>query len=237
MWSVFAQMARTLGKAEKARNANRSPCKTGLGTAGPAHAQGAALEDCLRAVAWARLGSSSACSEQLADVPEDGAPERWLPWVPLAAPGRGLPRMFSRGRFVRPGHLDGVSATGSPRPGARHRDREHFWTHCRWFGSGAPSSLPVAEGRSSEVLLLSRLVIHSVHRRDGADDGLQESRGRSAAASGAVLPEALEGRVWGPAQRPSGLHRCGSGRCLCAGTPPCGMKDAPSETRHESSRH
>lgn len=106
VWSVFSQTARALGKAEKARNANRSPCKTGLGTADPAHAQGVALEDCLRAVAQAGLGSSSASSEQLADVPEDGAPEPWLPCVPLAAPGRGLLRMFSRGRFVQPGHLD-----------------------------------------------------------------------------------------------------------------------------------
>lgn len=42
----------------------------------------------------------------------------------------------------------------------------------------ALSSLPVAQQRSSDVLLLSRLVIYLVHRRNRADDGLQEGTGQ-----------------------------------------------------------
>lgn len=111
-----------------------------------------------------------------------GNVHHWLRWVPPATPGQALPCISTvRDSFPR----------REPEPACQQEGPGHGRQRTRALpdslppvGGGAPSSLPVAERRSSEVLGLGRLVIHGVHRSDRTDDGLQEGRGRSAAGVG-----------------------------------------------------
>lgn len=51
-------------------------------------------------------------------------------------------------------------------------------------GHRGPEGLPVAERGSLDVLLLGCLVVHSIHRGDGTDDGLQGTEVSSSSGFG-----------------------------------------------------